>query len=91
LIIHKFIFIARCQRIRLDVHGTQYAAHDGTKDRRGNGATVVFTRLRIVDNNNQREARLTRRRNTCGISNVFVDVAAIRPYFFAVPVLMAMR
>ena len=31
-------------------HGTQYAAHDGTKDRRGNGAAVVFTRLRIVDN-----------------------------------------
>ncbi len=63
--------------LRLDVHGTQYAAHDGTKDRRGNGAAVVFTRLRIVDNNNQREARLTRRRNACGISNIFIDVATV--------------
>ena len=25
-------------------------------------------------NNNQREARLTRRRNACGISNIFIDV-----------------
>ncbi len=42
LINHKFIFIARCQRIRLDVHGTQYAAHDGAKTGAETGAAVVL-------------------------------------------------